>query len=100
MYVKAREDLALGQDLQIQYNLKCSQCKYNQFPPIEDPIDPTVVAQAPKQQFVPLFIPSMKIFHKYCSVHISFCKLLDVGCYVLFEQYMFHVICFQVSVCH
>ena len=66
MYVKAREDLALGQELQIEYGIKCSQCKYNQFPATEDPQTPTVVAEAPKQQFVPLFIPSMKSWHKYC----------------------------------
>eukprot|EP01084_Bolivina_argentea_P053058 97408_1 len=32
MYVKAKQDLALSQKLEIEYEMKCIQCKFNQFP--------------------------------------------------------------------
>eukprot|EP01083_Nonionella_stella_P006252 18185_1 len=68
VYIKAREDLALSQKLEIEYEMKCSECKFNQFAQIMDQPHPAIVAESSKQSFIPLYIPSMNIWNKYCFV--------------------------------
>ena len=84
MYIKASEDLALSQKLEIEYGMKCAQCKFNQFPDKMEAPFPASVAESSKQKFVPFYIPTMKIWHKYCfTLSLNRKPITEIG--VTFE---------------
>ena len=66
VYIYAKDNLALSQRIEIETEQECPQCLYSVFYDKLRENHFVYVAEASKQSFVPLYVPTMKINNKYC----------------------------------